>query len=121
VTERATATVVFELVHAGYLQRFKAARRNHYRVDLSGSLRHSLVANATVADVFVPLLSPTRRDSLASERGASPGPAAPDRARLTSRLSRLLTLPYAQRCSRRRTLRMMATRRDRGEAFVPIV
>lgn len=70
VTERATATLVSELVHAGYLQRFKDGRRNHYRVDLSGSLRHSLVANACVADVFEPLLSPSVRDSLASERGA---------------------------------------------------
>ena len=71
VTERATATLVSELVHAGYLQRFKDGRRNRYRVDLSGGLRHDLVANATVADVFEPLLAADHGKSLAStERGA---------------------------------------------------
>ncbi len=70
VTERATATLVSELVHAGYLQRFKDGRRNHYKVDLTGSLRHDLVAGATVGDVFEPLLSPGREDALTSERGA---------------------------------------------------
>jgi DNA-binding IclR family transcriptional regulator len=60
VTERATATLVSELVHAGYLQRFKDGRRNHYKVDLSGGLRHSVAANASVADVFEPLLSAGR-------------------------------------------------------------
>ncbi len=70
VTERATATLVSELVHAGYLQRFKDGRRNHYRVDLSGGLRHELVAGVSVADVFEPLLSPDHRESIATERGA---------------------------------------------------
>lgn len=57
VTERATATLVSELVHAGYLQRFKDGRRNRYRVDLSGSLRHDLVSGTSVGEVFGPLLS----------------------------------------------------------------
>lgn len=70
VTERATATLVSELVHAGYLQRFKDGRRNHYRVDLSGGLRHDLVTGVSVADVFEPLLSPDRGESVATERGA---------------------------------------------------
>jgi hypothetical protein len=57
VTERATATLVSELVHAGYLQRFKDGRRNRYRVDLSGGLRHGLVTGTSVGEVFGPLLS----------------------------------------------------------------
>ena len=69
VTERATATLVSELVHAGYLQRFKDGRRNHYRVDLSGGLRHAVVTGTSVAEVFEPLLS-NDRESVASERGA---------------------------------------------------
>jgi hypothetical protein len=56
VTERATATLVSELVHAGYLQRFKDGRRNRYSVDLSGGLRHELVDGVAVADVFESLL-----------------------------------------------------------------
>jgi hypothetical protein len=57
VTERATATLVSELVHAGYLQRFKDGRRNRYRVDLSGGLRHDLVSGTSVGAVFGPLLT----------------------------------------------------------------
>ena len=69
VTERATATLVSELVHAGYLQRFKDGRRNRYRVDLSGGLRHGLVDGTSVGEVFEPLLS-NGRDPVVSERGA---------------------------------------------------
>ena len=57
VTERATATLVSELVHAGYLQRFKDGRRNRYRVNLSGGLRHELASGVSVAAVFDPLLA----------------------------------------------------------------
>ena len=66
VTERATATLVSELVHAGYLQRIKDGRRNRYRVDLSGRLRHQTGGGVSVADVFSPLL-PAHR-----EQGAGP-------------------------------------------------
>jgi hypothetical protein len=59
VTERATATLVSELVHAGYLQRFKDGRRNRYRVDLSGGLRHDLAGGVPVGEVFAPLLPPS--------------------------------------------------------------
>ena len=58
VTERATATLVSELVHAGYLQRFKDGRRNRYRVDLSGGLRHDAgLGHHRCGEVFEPLLS----------------------------------------------------------------
>jgi hypothetical protein len=56
VTERATATLVSELVRAGYLQRFKEGRRNRYRVDLSGGLRHPVTAGVSVGAVFAPLV-----------------------------------------------------------------
>jgi|SRR5882757_6947141 hypothetical protein len=56
VTERATATLVSELVHAGYLQRFKEGRRNHYRVDLTGGLRHQVTAGVSVGAVLAPLI-----------------------------------------------------------------
>ncbi len=59
VTERATATLVSELVHAGYLQRFKDGRRNRYRVDLSGGLRHELGGDVSIGEVFAALLPPT--------------------------------------------------------------
>jgi hypothetical protein len=56
VTERATATLVSELVHAGYLQRFKEGRRNRYRVDLSGGLRHPVTSGVSVGAVLAPLI-----------------------------------------------------------------
>jgi hypothetical protein len=56
VTERATATLVSELVHAGDLRRFKDGRRNRYQVDLSGGLRHPVVGGVSVSEVFGPLL-----------------------------------------------------------------
>ena len=70
VTERATATLVSELVHAGYLQRFKDGRRNRYRVDLSGRLRHELTRGVSVGEVFAPLLPVGSRDG--AELDASP-------------------------------------------------
>ncbi len=70
VTERATATLVSELVHAGYLQRFKDGRRNRYRVDLSGGLRHELVSGTSVGEVFGPLL-PEGKGSSAPDGGTS--------------------------------------------------
>lgn len=56
MTERATATLVSELVSAGYLERFKDGRRNRYRVDLSGGLRHPVVAGVSVGAVLAPLV-----------------------------------------------------------------
>ncbi len=64
MTERATATLVSELVHAGYLQRFKDGRRNRYRVDLSGGLRHPLTAGVSVGAVLAPLLPEPHDDVL---------------------------------------------------------
>ncbi len=64
VTERATATLVSELVNAGYLQRFKDGRRNRYRVDLSGGLRHQLAGTVPIAAVFQPLLAESALDLL---------------------------------------------------------
>lgn len=68
ITERATATMVSELVAAGYLQRIKQGRRNHYRVDLSGGLRHPVASGVSVGAVFAALI-PTARSTVAA--GAS--------------------------------------------------
>jgi hypothetical protein len=63
VTERAMASIVSELVQAGYLQRFKEGRRNHYGVDLSGGLRHPVTSGVSVGDLLAPLV-PSRWISL---------------------------------------------------------
>jgi hypothetical protein len=70
VTERATATLVSELVNAGYLQRFKEGRRNRYRVDLSGGLRHPVTGGVSVGAVFAPLVPPPMPLAVAANGGA---------------------------------------------------
>jgi hypothetical protein len=79
VTERATATLVSELVHAGYLQRFKDGRRNRYRVNLSGGLRHDLTGSTSVGEVFAALLPNGRPHGAGDDHGAAgePEPTAP--------------------------------------------
>ncbi len=72
VTERATATLVSELVHAGYLQRFKDGRRNHYLVDLSGGLRHPSLDGVSIGAVLAPLLPALRDFSTGPELAAVP-------------------------------------------------
>lgn len=42
ITERAVQRIVRELEDAGYLQRIKEGRRNHYRVTASRPLRHPI-------------------------------------------------------------------------------
>ncbi|MCW2546468.1 MAG: AsnC family transcriptional regulator [Mycobacterium sp.] len=75
VTERATATLVADLVRAGYLKRFKEGRRNRYQVDLSGGLRHPINRGVSVSAVLAPLVLP--REPIASltlPAGNTPSP-----------------------------------------------
>jgi predicted transcriptional regulator len=40
ITERAAQRIVGDLVESGYVERERQGRRNHYRVNLHGQLRH---------------------------------------------------------------------------------
>jgi hypothetical protein len=58
ITERAAQRIVSDLVAAGYLERQRDGRRNRYRVDLDGRLRHPLESDARLSDVLGCLLPP---------------------------------------------------------------
>ncbi len=42
ITERATQTIIADLVEAGYVRRNKVGRRNHYEIEANLPLRHSV-------------------------------------------------------------------------------
>ena len=56
ITERATHRIISDLVEAGYLTRHRLGRRSYYEVHPELPLRHALVADHRVGDIFQPLL-----------------------------------------------------------------
>lgn len=60
ITSRAVQLIVSDLIHGGYLIRTKVGRRNHYRINPNGHLRHPLEAHHRVADL-ISALGPTPR------------------------------------------------------------
>jgi predicted transcriptional regulator of viral defense system len=59
ITERATQSIVADLVSAGYLDRVKVGRRNQYQVNGSIPLRHPLERHHSVASLLEMLMLPT--------------------------------------------------------------
>ncbi|NLT55834.1 MAG: winged helix-turn-helix transcriptional regulator [Actinomycetales bacterium] len=60
ITERAIQAIVADLVAAGYLDRERVGRRNHYRVDPGRRLRHPLQAGHDVGELVAALGSLAR-------------------------------------------------------------
>jgi Winged helix DNA-binding domain len=58
ITERAAASIVGDLVEAGYLTRTRVGRRNEYVVHDELPLRHSLHSHHTVAELIAFLQGP---------------------------------------------------------------
>ncbi len=52
ITERAAQKIVADLVADGYLERRKVGRRNAYRVNPDGALRHPLESHQTVGGLL---------------------------------------------------------------------
>lgn len=52
ITERAVQRIVAELEEAGYLQRERVGRQNHYIIHTGGRLRHPLEAHKTIGDLM---------------------------------------------------------------------
>ncbi|MFI7680932.1 helix-turn-helix transcriptional regulator [Actinophytocola sp. NPDC049390] len=52
ITTRAVQLILSDLVEGGYVERTKVGRRNHYRVNPDGHLRHPLEAHHHVADLI---------------------------------------------------------------------
>ena len=59
ITERAAATIVNDLVEAGYLTRTRVGRRNQYEVHDERPLRHPLHRHHTVGELIQFLEGPT--------------------------------------------------------------
>ena len=62
ITERAAQAILHDLVEAGYVERHRIGRRNHYAVRRSEALRRTLFPNVTVGDVLEVVLGPERTD-----------------------------------------------------------
>lgn len=72
ITSRAVQLILTDLIEGGYVERTKIGRRNHYRVNPEGYLRHPLEAHHRVADLITalgPATPPTTRTSPRSTGG----------------------------------------------------
>jgi hypothetical protein len=68
ITERAAQRIVADLVDAGYLERTRDGRRNHYRVRADRPLRHPVEQPHLVEEVLSVLVG----DALEQSRARSP-------------------------------------------------
>jgi DNA-binding MarR family transcriptional regulator len=59
VTERAAARIVSDLVAAGYLDRIKIGRRNHYQLNGEVRMRHAAQADHDISDLLTTFQPPT--------------------------------------------------------------
>jgi predicted transcriptional regulator len=58
ITERATQRILAELIADGYVTRTKVGRRNHYKVNPRGQLRHPVFRDLSIG----PLIEVLNRD-----------------------------------------------------------
>ena len=56
ITERAVQRIVQELEQAGFIERERVGRRNHYRVAKNKSLRHPIEEHCSVEELFAVIL-----------------------------------------------------------------
>ncbi len=75
VTERAAQRIVADLVEAGYLERSRNGRRNHYRVRADLPLRHPVEQSHRIGEILdviaVSADAPEAEDGPAREDGAA--------------------------------------------------
>lgn len=65
ITERAVQAIVNDLVESGYLSRERVGRRNHYEVDQTAPLRHTMNRDVDVGK----LLGLVRHDAPPRDEG----------------------------------------------------
>ena len=61
ITERATQRIVADLIQAGFLEREKIGRRNHYNLNADRKMRHAAQANHEIGELLH-LFQPTAAD-----------------------------------------------------------
>ena len=52
ITERAAQRIVADLVEAGFVQRKKIGRRNHYSIDRRAKMRHPAQVNQEIGELL---------------------------------------------------------------------
>jgi DNA-binding MarR family transcriptional regulator len=52
ITSRSVASVLKDLSDAGYLTKTRVGRKNHYKINLKGQLRHPTSAHHTVGELI---------------------------------------------------------------------
>jgi DNA-binding MarR family transcriptional regulator len=52
ITERAAQRIVADLVEAGFVERKKVGRRNHYSIDRRAKMRHPAQENQAIGDLL---------------------------------------------------------------------
>ena len=52
ITERAAQRIVVDLVEAGYVQRKRVGRRNHYSIDREAKMRHPAQVHQEIGDLL---------------------------------------------------------------------
>ncbi|HSE80900.1 MAG TPA: winged helix-turn-helix domain-containing protein [Gaiellaceae bacterium] len=52
ITERAAQRIVADLVEAGFVQRKKLGRRNHYSIDRRAKMRHPAQVNQEIGELL---------------------------------------------------------------------
>ena len=62
ITERAAQRIVADLIEAGFVERKKVGRRNHYSIDRSAKMRHPAQMDHEVGDLL-DQLSSTRTET----------------------------------------------------------
>jgi DNA-binding MarR family transcriptional regulator len=55
ITTRGVQLILTDLIEGGYVERTKAGRRNHYRINPDGRLRHPLEAHHRVGELIAAL------------------------------------------------------------------
>jgi predicted transcriptional regulator len=55
ITSRAVQLILGDLIDGGYVERTKVGRRNHYRINRDGHLRHPLEAHHRIAELIAAL------------------------------------------------------------------
>ncbi|ATE53649.1 AsnC family transcriptional regulator [Actinosynnema pretiosum] len=79
VTSRAVQLIMVDLIAGGYVERTKVGRRNHYRVNRDGLLRHPLEAGHRVGELIAALGSGGRDPGQGAVGGGDLG-ELPDQA-----------------------------------------
>lgn len=75
ITSRAVQLILTDLIAGGYVERTKVGRRNHYRVNPDGHLRHPLEAHHRIADLITALSPATPDPAVGTAPASGPGRA----------------------------------------------